>query len=320
MSNDNEKKTPKSILEHKYSWLFDREWQQIHNRMEGNAFTFFIGSNGTGKSYAGLKRMEILGVNENDEHGTLFDIDHLENHVFFDKQEMLNKIAELEKLGLEERRGYQLMLDEAQMSVNAKEWNDRKVLEFSKDMTTIRSSRLSITLNMPTHRMITTDLRQLGTYQCEMFPSEKIDRNRGISFSKLHFLTLKPHEGEIWRNRPIITQPLFNKLTGLKVKRKVRLNEIAWKLPSAKVKHSYENLKRAFREKQAENKVKRQTENLTPKMSLVHNIADQVRLNKDMFRDPIKVFSHVLIMREFKCGESTAYNVQRLLKKEELGI
>jgi len=313
---DETRKTPESIKNHKYSWLFEEEWQQIHNRMEGNSFTFFIGMNGSGKSYASLKRMEILGVNENDEYGTLFDPDHLENHIFFDKQNMINKIAELEKLSLDERRGYQIMLDEAQMSVNAKEWNNKEVLNFSKDMTTIRSSRLNITLNMPTHRMITTDLRQLGTYQCEMYPPQRIDRSKKIAYSKLHFLTLRPHEGEIWRQRPLIKKLITNPITHLPTMKKARLNEIAWKLPSAKIKNRYEDLKSAFREKTANEKAENKLEP-TEKRSMFKSIIDEVSENLDAFRDPKKGFSWVKIAKEYSCGVTTAQRVVKFIKAEQ---
>jgi hypothetical protein len=208
-----DRKLPASLVNHKYTEIFGKEWIMIHNRMEGNSFNFFIGSNGTGKTYAALKRAEIMGVDENDSYGTLFDPDNLENHLFFDKQDMLNKIADLEKLELKDRRGYQLILDEAQMTANAKEWNNKEVLGFSKDMTTIRSSRLNIVMTMPTHRMITTDLRQLGTYQVEMFPADKMDLNRKISYSKLHYLLLNPHLGEIWRSNPRVKFNYKNTIT-----------------------------------------------------------------------------------------------------------
>ena len=314
----NYREVPPSIRDHKYAWLFAKEWEQTHNRMEGNSFTFFIGGNGTGKSWASLKKMEILGVDENDEYGRLFDPDHLENHVFFDKQDMLNKIAELEKKTLSERRGYQICLDEAQMSVNAKEWNNSQVLEFSKDMTTIRSSRFEITLNMPTHRMITTDLRQLGIYQVEMFPASKLDLKNGIAHSKLHFLTLRPHEGEIWRMRPKVRQTMVNPLTGLTLSRTTRLNEVQWTKPSYKVRKNYEELKAEFRERTAENKAKAKEEKKVAKVSKFQSVLDAVREDLDAYRDPKKIFSWTAIARETGCGVSTAQRVSKFLKDEEL--
>jgi len=248
------RKTPTSIKDHKYNWLFASEWQMIHNRMDGNSFTFFIGSNGSGKTFANLRRCEILGVDEHDSYGRLFDPDHLENHVFFDRQDMQNKIAQLEKLPTFKTRGYQLMLDEAQMTANAKQWNDRQILEFSKEMTTIRSSRFNISMTMPTFRMITTDLRQLGTYMCEMMPASFIDSTRGLAFGKLHLLTLKPYLGEVWRNRPYIRFEEVNPVTGIPLGHAGLLSEFSWELPSPVVRRNYEKMKKEFRKLSSERK------------------------------------------------------------------
>jgi len=246
------RKTPPSIKNHKYNWLFASEWQMVHNRMDGNSFTFFIGMNGSGKSYAMLKRSEILGKDPQDNYGSLFDPDHLENHIFFDRQDLQNKIAELEKMPSFKVRGYILNLDEAQMSTNAKQWNDRDILEFSKEMTSIRSSRFSISLNMPTYKMITTDLRQLGTYICEMYPPGRIDRVNGIAYAKLHLLELKPFLGEVWRHRPFISFRCDNPITGLPQSHGGLLSEFSWDMPSVTVRRNYERLKKDFRKMRSE--------------------------------------------------------------------
>jgi len=310
------RKLPRSIAEHKYTEIFGKEWDMIHNRMEGNSFNFFIGSNGTGKTYASLTRMEIMGVDENDEYGRLFDPDHLENHLFFDKQDMLDKIAELEKLSLKHRRGYQIDLDEAQMTANAKEWNNREVLGFSKDMTTIRSSRFNISMTMPTHKMITTDLRQLGTYQVEMLPANSIDLNKGIAFSKLHYLKLNPHLGEIWRIRPYVAQTFMSIVTDLETVRQGKLSQIAWKLPSKTVRKNYEEMKKAFRDKTADENARKRLEPMEKK-SMFNSIVEEVNKNLDNFRDPVKGFSWVKVAKEFSCGVTTAQRVVMFIKKEQ---
>jgi len=308
---------PESIATHKYSAIFGKEWDMIHNRMEGNSFNFCIGANGTGKTYAFLKRMEIMGVDENDEWGTLFDPDHLERHLFFDKQDMLSEIARLEKQTLGERRGYQILLDEAQMTANAKEWNNKEVLAFSKDMTTIRSSRLNIAMTMPTHRMITTDLRQLGTYQVEMFPADKMDLNKGIAYSKIHYLTLKPHLGELWRSRPNIKQRYRNSISDLDIVRKGKLNQLIWELPTLKTRKNYERMKKAFRDRQAENLAKQKEEGLKPRVSKFTLALEQCRDDLDSIRDPKNVFSWTAIAKQTGCGVSTAQRVAKFLKDEE---
>ncbi len=308
---------PKSIQDHKYYWLFGKEWLQIHNRTEGNSFNFFIGGNGTGKTYASLTRSEIVGVDENDSYGKLFDADHLENHLFFDKQDMQNKIVELEKRSLKDRRGYQLILDEAQMSANAKQWNDREVLNFSKDMTTIRSSRLSISLTMPTHRMITTDLRQLGTYQVEMLPSETMNLEKGISYSKLHFLTLRPHEGEVWRKRPLIVSQIYNPIMDLPLSKKGLMNEISWKLPSKTTRRNYERLKREFRKLNAEKLATQKEVEIKPKKTDLEEILIEARKIKHKLGDGRRMFMLSKIREELCCGVSMAYQVKRELKREE---
>lgn len=214
----------------------------------------FMVTHNSGKTFADLTRCEIMGVDEHDSYGKLFDPDHLENHVFFDRQDMQNKIAELEKLPSFKTRGYQLMLDEAQMTANAKQWNDRQILEFSKEMTTIRSSRFNISMTMPTFKMITTDLRQLGTYMCEMFSADRINRQAGVSYSKLHLLALKPYIGEVWRHRPYINFKEENPLTGIETGHGGLLSEFTWELPSPTVRRNYEKMKKEFRKVSSEKK------------------------------------------------------------------
>ena len=312
------RKIPRSIAEHKYAEIFAPEWLMIHNRMEGNSFNFFIGSNGTGKTYASLTRMEIVGKDENDEYGKLFDPDHLEDHLFFDKQDMLDKIAELEKCSLKERRGYQIVLDEAQMTANAKEWNNREVLGFSKDMTTIRSSRFNICMTMPTHKMITTDLRQLGTYQIEMYPADKIDLTKKIAFSKIHYLKLNPHLGEIWRLRPNIMQKMKNGVSELPTIRKGKLCQMSWKLPTKTTRKNYEKMKSAFRDKVADQNAKAKVEKNVEKKSMIQRILEEVSENLDKYRDPKKGYSWPKISADFGCGSTTAMSVRKILLEGEI--
>lgn len=306
---------PKSILEHKYAEIFAEEWDMINNRMDGNSFNFIIGGNGTGKTYAALKRSEIIGVDEHDTYGKLFDPDHLENHVFFDKQDMLNKIAELEKQGLKRTKGYQIILDEAQMSANAKDWNNKNVLQFSKDMTTIRSSRLSICLTMPTHRMITTDLRQLGIYQVEMAPSETMNLTQKITHSKLHFLKLHPHTGEIWRKRPLIHFSIKNKLVDLRMGKRGKVNDVLWSIPSRTTRKNYERMKKAFKEYRATQYEEKREEQKQMKKSLMVTISEYVRENINEFLVNNKL-AWTKIVSKFGCSDKVAYQVIRLVKSE----
>jgi len=308
-------KVPASIRNHKYAEIFASEWDMINNRMDGNSFNFFIGTNGTGKTYSALKRSEIVGVDEFDSYGKLFDPDHLENHVFFDKQKMLGKIAELEKYGLKKTKGYQIILDEAQMSANAKDWNNKEVLEFSKDMTTIRSSRLSICLTMPTHRMITTDLRQLGIYQVEMAPAETMNLTYGISHSKLHFLKLNPHTGEIWRKRPSITFKFKNMVSNLETQKHGKLREVIWKLPSRTTRTNYEKMKKAFKDERAELNELKQEEKQYTKKSMFHEITNKIKENLSSYKQNSEL-NWAKIMKEFNCSRATAYSVISFLKQD----
>lgn len=308
-------KIPASILNHKYAGIFAEEWDMINNRMDGNSFNFIIGGNGTGKTYAALKRSEIIGVDETDSYGKLFDPDHLENHVFFDKQDMLNKIAELERQGLSKTKGYQIILDEAQMSANAKDWNNKEVLQFSKDMTTIRSSRLSICLTMPTHRMITTDLRQLGIYQVEMAPSETMDLSNKIAHSKLHFLKLNPHSGEIWRKKPMISFKLKSLVTGLKIGKKGKIKDVIWKLPSRTTRRNYERMKKAFKDYRADQYEVKREEDKQMKKSMLLTIVDEMKKNVDKYKIDGELAWHKIVA-EFGCGSTTALQAVKYLKAD----
>lgn len=317
MATRPKREIPESIQKHKYAGIFGPEWDMVHNRMDGNSFNFFIGGNGTGKSFAALKRAEIIGVDKNDEYGFLFDPDHLDRHVFFDKQDMMKQISNLEKnYKPDEIRGFQLLLDEAQMSVNAKDWNDKKVLTFSKDMTAIRSSRLSICMTMPTHRMITTDLRQLGIYQIEMAPAHTMNLTQGLAHSKIHFLRLQPHLGELWRIRPTILQRTSNDINGLDQLKKGKLSDLIWKLPSAKVRNRYEDLKKAFKEKRARQIETQATTVKETKKSMFLEIVDSVRERWDEFQTLPKAQRWAKIIKEFDCSYPTANRVLGFIKND----
>jgi hypothetical protein len=227
---------------------------------------------------------------------------------------MLNKIAELEKLPLDKTRGFQIILDEAQATVNAKEWNNKEVLNFSKDMTMIRSSRLSIVLTMPTHRMITTDLRQLGIYQVEMYPAETMDLRHKISFSKIHNLKLNPHTGEIWRYRPLIAFRFENPITGLKTVKRGRLSKIAWRLPSKTVYKNYEAMKKAFKEQRSEANAKVTVRQ--EKKSIFKSMVETIRADPITYQKPDGRLSWYLVMNRFNCGLDTAKKVISFLNHD----
>jgi len=283
-------KTPKSIKTHRYRSVFEPEWQMIHNRMNDNAFTFFIGGNGTGKTWAALKRAEILGVDSEEDNSFLFNPDALNQHVFFDKAGMEQKIHELENMKASKIKGYQIILDEAQMTAHAKEWNNREVLEFSKRMSTIRVSRLSVALTMPVFKMVTTDLRLLATYLCEMRGADAMDLERGYSFSKLHYLDLKPFISEFWRARPFLSKKFVHPLTGLETIDCKKLNEIRWDKPGRSIVRGYEKMKKDYRKLISERAVdlaeekKAAKEKVESKMD-ASKVVDFVRSNAERYLD-----------------------------------
>jgi len=252
------KTTPKSIKDHRYRRIFEPEWNMIHNRMNDNAFTFFIGGNGTGKTWSALTRAEILGVDTFDDNSFLFNPDELDQHVFFDKADMEKKVLELENMKASKIKGYQIILDEAQMTTHAKEWNNREVLEFAKRMSTIRVSRLSIALTMPVFKMVTTDLRLLATYMCEMKPASTMDLDRGYSFSKLHYLDLKPYFSEFWRARPFLSKKFVHPITGMETIDCKKLNEVRWEKPSKIICRNYEKMKKDYRKLISERAVEKE--------------------------------------------------------------
>lgn len=307
----NFRKTPDSIKNNKYSWLFASEWQMIHNRMDGNSFTFFIGANGSGKTFAALKRAEIIGVDKTDSYGKLFDPDNLGNHVFFDRMEMLSKIKELEKLPGFKKRGYQYILDEAQMTANAKDWNNKEVLKFSKEMTSIRSSRFSICLTMPTYKMITTDLRQLGTYLCEMMPPNTIDLENSIAYSKLHLLALKPYLGDVWRHRPYLKAKNVNPILKLPVVQQGLLSEFSWELPSKTTIKNYEKLKKEFRKRSSEKAAAEESKNKDKGRSKTFDYVKTILNDKDRFMIGGE-YSLPLVMKEFQISSTTAKDVVKV--------
>lgn len=271
--------------------------------------------NGSGKTYAALKRAEIMGVDSDGDHSYLFDWDNLENHVFWDKTKLLDKIHELEKVKPRGKiRGYQLILDEAQKSANAKEWNDREVLEFSKEMTTIRSSRLNICLTMPTYRMITTDLRQLGTYQAEMLPPATMNRSEGYAYCKLHLLELKPFISEVWRKRPYLHMKQFNPVTGLPSVHQGLLSKFRWELPEVSVRRNYERLKKQFRKESSEQRATDKAEEKRKQKMGFKELVEYVKKNVQKYSDASGVNSTKLVMDDL-CSLTYATRIAKHLNQ-----
>jgi len=313
-------KTPATIKHHRYNWLFEAEWQMIHNRMDGNSFAFFIGGNGTGKTYAALSRAEILGVDEHEKPDFLFNPDELENHVFFDKVELYDKITELEKLPANKIKGYQLILDEAQKTVYGKDWMSTDVKDFNKEMTTIRSSRFSIALTMPTIKMITTDLRCLGTYQCEM---KRIDLRQKCSYSSMHLLELKAFFGDVWRRRPYVQKAVMNPITGLPGREIGLLHEFRWDLPSRSIRRGYEKLKKEFRTKSSEERSDKMAEDAKQieikKNKLSYNDAMvMVETHPSKYRDLKGKFDWGRIYEDKLVGMEASKRIAKRLNEEDV--
>ena len=314
---------PMSIKTHKYGFLFSKEWGTMHNSNAGNDLTVFTGAMGSGKSWACAKHQEILGVNSNEEP-IYFNPDAVWNHICFSKpgfDAITNQLAKIKK---SRTRGYQIMLDEAEVGLYSKKAMTKEVMDLTLKFATIRSRRWGIGLTLPTFGMLNADIRRLVNYFCIMTGKFSED-NRSIS--KIEFMWSHPVTGEIWRPRPSFMQSEINPITGCYNYVRYKLDTIAWEKPTHKVIRGYEKLKKEFQNKfyseQPEETVKiidsdLNKQSLNPEKGNLTKlqIADEVMLNMASFMNKEKYISPSKIKARFLVNEVVARNIALYLNEK----
>jgi len=162
------RRTPPSVKEAPYSkWWFTPAWRQMHYSNAGNNLGVVVGGNGTGKSWMLGWVAETLGVNKRGEK-TLFDTDHLWNHVCFDAKTFSDIVSALMKLPKYKTVGYQILLDEGQLALYSKEAFNEEVKNLSRLLMTVRSRRWGVYINLPSFKMLNKDVRTITNWMVWM--------------------------------------------------------------------------------------------------------------------------------------------------------
>jgi len=307
------KKIPDSIRMHKYSFIFEPEWKMIHNSKKGNSLAVICGGLGSGKTYAALRRGEILGVTEDKEDLHLFDPDHLENHVCFDKIGFDRITAMLKDKGSRWSRGYNIVLDEAEIDLYSKDFQKDTVKDLTKKFATIRSRRYCIALTLPSFGMLNADIRRLVNYYCQM---EKVNLELKLSYSTFNYLKTNPFTNVIYRNKPTFKETIVG-MDGSPMYKRTKLSRVEWELPSKPIRKKYEELKEAFLDELDESQKDKSEARLVKengKVSISQGILEKIGDDFDGFKKDGRVF-WAKVAAEYGCSRAVAYEVSAILNE-----
>jgi len=299
--------TPNSIKFHKFSFIFEPEWQMIHNSKKGNSLAVFCGGLGSGKTYAALNRAEVLGVLPEQDDLHLFDPDHLENHVCFDKLGFDRITAMLKEKKDTWTRGYQIVLDEAEIDLYSKDFQKDTVKDLTKKFATIRSRRYCIALTLPSFGMLNADIRRLVNYYCQM---QKVNLEEKTSYSSFNYLRTNPFTNIIYRHKPTFKEVLVG-VDGLPLFHRTKLSRIEWALPNKKVCSRYEELKDAFLDELDKDQLSKsivREEKSKKGVSRMQKILEEVRKNPEPFKRE-GIVHWTLVADKFKCHRELASSV-----------
>jgi len=193
--------TPKSVKKAPYSsWWFTPAWRQMHCSNAGNNIGVVSGPNGSGKSYMLGWVAETLGVNKQGER-TLFNPNYLWEHMAFDAKNFSAIVKDLMKLNKKRSIGYQLLIEESQLSLYNKDFGSESVKDISRLLMTVRSRRWGVYLNIPSMMMLNKDVRTVTNWNVEMRgkPTE-------YSYGTYYDIIMNPHFNEPYKKKPVFTK------------------------------------------------------------------------------------------------------------------
>lgn len=208
----------------------------MHQSNAGNNMGVAIGGNGTGKSWLLGWVAESLGVTPSNEK-TLFDVNHLDQHLFFDSQSFIAQCNKL--MGFKKRTtvGYQLILDEGQLALYSKEAFNQEVKNLSRMLMTIRSRRWGVYINLPSFGMLNKDVRLITNWMVQM-------KGKPKEFSYGTFYNI---ETNMFSGEPYLKKPIFSTkeetLTGVPLIKNVAYGLLPFPKPSREFIKNYEVMK-----------------------------------------------------------------------------
>ena len=193
--------TPLSVKKAPYSsWWFTPAWRQMHCSNAGNNIGVVSGPNGSGKSYMLGWVGETLGVNKQGEK-TLFNPNYLWEHMAFDAKSFSAIVKDLMKLKKCRSIGYQILIEESQLSLYNKDFGSESVKDISRLLMTVRSRRWGVYMNIPSMMMLNKDVRTVTNWNVEMRgkPTE-------YSYGTYYDIIMNPHFNEPYKKKPVFTK------------------------------------------------------------------------------------------------------------------
>jgi len=229
--------TPLSVRKAIYaSWWKVPSWQQMHCSNAGNNLGVVIGGNGTGKSHLLGAVSEDLGVDHRGEP-SLFNTDFLWEHLAFDTKGTALIMKNLMKLDKRKTVGYQIIIDEGQLSLYSKDAFQDEVKNLSRMLMTVRSRRWGVYINLPSFLHLNKDVRMITNWLVWM-------KGKPTQFS---FGTFYNVETNMYDGEPYIKKPVFNErvyvANGLPINVSSAYNILPFPSPTKKFIRPYEKMK-----------------------------------------------------------------------------
>lgn len=304
--------TPERVKKSTYaSWWKIPAWQQMYCSNAGNNMGVVIGGNGTGKSWLLGAVAEDLGVDPRNEP-TRFNTDYLWEHLAFDTKGAALIMKELIKLPRHKTIGYQIIIDEGQLSLYSKEAFSEEVKDLSRMLMTVRSRRWGVYINLPSFLHLNKDVRMITNWLVWMK-----GKPTDFSFGTFYNVNTNMYTGE-----PYLAKPVFNESTvvseNLKMTVSSAYNILPFPKPSKKFIGPYEKMKSAHQEeiftRFANNiKEKQIQENITPQNLLDKENEDYAKIileDKEKFwNNNRNAFSVVEIVRRIGVNKDRANKV-----------
>jgi hypothetical protein len=229
--------TPEKVAQAPYSsWWFTPAWRQMHCSNAGNNIGVVSGANGSGKSYMLGWVGETLGVNKQGET-TLFNPDYLWEHMAFDAKSFSAIVKDLMKLKKCRSVGYQILIEESQLSLYNKDFGSESVKDISRLLMTVRSRRWGVYMNIPSMMMLNKDVRTVTNWNVEMRgkPTE-------YSYGTYYDIMMNPHYNEPYKKKPVFTKNDIS-IDGRPLLKSKTYPTLSFPSPSRKFIRNYEKMK-----------------------------------------------------------------------------
>ena len=187
-------------------------------RQNKNYIIVVVGATGSGKSYAALSIAE--------------DIDPT-----FDASKIAFKLLDFIKLVKSDMpKGSAIVFDEGGVEMQARNFMTLMNKALSYITQTMRYKNQIIIITVPDFSFIDVQVRKLVHM---LVVTGHIDRRNKVNIVKPFQIRVRANDGKVFRTYPRV----YNKTKGY-----VKIQEVAVHLPSVKLRHEYEKLKRAYTE------------------------------------------------------------------------